>query len=234
MEETAVEPFPSPGTGVPLAGTRLLAVAPPLAPLLPDAGLRRGTVLAVAGGGGTTSLLASLVAGTMAEGSWVGVVGLPALGLEAASRLGLRLDHLALVPSPGAHWAEVVGTLVDSLDVVAVVPPGRCRPGDARRLAARARERGTVVVVVGSRASWSEPVDLRLEVGPSTWHGLGSGDGTLQRRSVTVRSFGRRAGARERRVRLWLPDPDGGAVPDEREALAPGPAREPAAGARAG
>jgi hypothetical protein len=233
VEEAAVEPSPSPGTGIPLAGTRLLPVSPSLAPLLPEGGLRRGGVVAVAGGGGSTSLLIALVAGAMAEGSWVGVVGLPALGLEAAWRLGLRLDHLALVPSPGAQWAEVVGALVDSVDVVAVVPPGRCRPGDARRLGARTRERGAVMVVVGGRsaAAWPEAVDLRLEVDTSTWHGLASGDGTLQRRSVTVRSFGRRAGARERRVRLWLPDPDGGAVPDPQETLhTPGPTGEPTLG----
>jgi hypothetical protein len=238
VEGAAVEPLPSPGVGVPLAGTRLLAVVPSLAPLLPEAGLRRGNVLAVTGGGGSTSLLVSLVAGAMAEGSWVGVVGLPALGLEAASRLGLRLDHLALIPSPGAQWTEVVGALVDSVDVVAVVPPGRCRPGDARRLVARTRERGAVMVVVGSRlaTAWPEPVDLQLEVDTSSWHGLASGDGTLQRRSVTVRSFGRRAGARERRVRLWLPDPDGGAAPDERETLPQtlGSTREPAVGVGAG
>jgi len=221
--EAAVEPSVPTGTGVPLAGTRLLPIAPVLAPLLPEPGLQRGTVLSVSGAGGAggaTSLLCALVAQAMAEGSWAAVVGLPALGLEAAARLGLRLDHLALVPDPGPHWAEVVGVLVDSLDVVAVVP-GRCRPADARRLAARARERGALLVVacpagVGGRGAgrWPEAVDLRLEVGGSRWDGLGTGDGTLRRRSVTVRSSGRRAAARERRVRLWLPSPDGRPEPD--------------------
>ena len=234
-----VEPCPSPGTGTPLAGARLLAVAPPLAGLLPDGGLRRGTVLSVSGAGGATSLLASLAARAMAEGSWVGVVGLPALGLEAAARLGLRLDHLALVPAPGADWVEVVAVLVDSVDVVLVAPPARCRPGDARRLAARARERGALLVVAcpslpGARPpGWPEPVDLRLEVGPSTWSGLGAGDGTLQRRAVTVRSTGRRAAARERRARLWLPTPDGGMGADDR--TVPGtPAVPPVVAVRAG
>jgi hypothetical protein len=214
-EAAAVEPLAPIGTGIPLAGARLLPIAPALAPLLPDPGLKRGTVLSVSGAGGATSLLCALVAQAMAEGSWAAVVGLPALGLEAAARLGLRLDHLALVPDPGAHWAEVVGVLVDSLDVVAVVP-GRCRPADAHRLAARARERGVLLVVacptaVGGRrvGPWPVAVDLRLEVGGCRWDGLGAGDGTLRRRSVTVRSSGRRAAARERRVRLWLPSPDG-------------------------
>ena len=234
-----VEPCPSPGTGAPLAGARLLAVAPPLADLLPDGGLRRGTVLSVSGTGGATSLLASLVARAMAEGSWVGVVGLPALGLEAAARLGLRLDHLALVPAPGTDWVEVVATLVDSVDLVVVAPPARCRPADARRLAARARERGALLVVAcpslpGARpTAWPEPVDLRLEAGAAAWSGLGAGDGTLQRRAVTVRSSGRRAAARERRARLWLPAPDGGMAPDDR--ADPGPrAAPPTAAVRAG
>jgi len=234
-----VEPCPSPGTGAPLAGARLLAVAPPLAGLLPDGGLRRGTVLSVSGTGGATSLLAALVARAMDEGSWVGVVGLPALGLEAAARLGLHLDHLALVPAPGAEWVEVVAVLVDSVDVVVVVCPARCRAGDARRLAARARERGALLVVAcpslpGIRPpAWPEPVDLHLEAGPAAWSGLGAGDGTLQRRAVTVRSSGRRAAARERRARLWLPAPDGGMTPDDRPD--PGPhAMPPAATVRVG
>ncbi len=234
-----VEPCLSPGTGAPLAGAGLLAVAPPLAGLLPDGGLRRGTVLSVSGAGGVTSLLASLAARAMDEGAWVGVVGLPALGLEAAARLGLHLDHLALVPVPGPDWAEVVAVLVDSVDVVVVTPPARCRPGDARRLAARARERGALLVVAcpslpGARPpAWPEPIDLRLEVGAAAWSGLGTGDGTLQRRTVTVRSSGRRAAARERRARLWLPLPDGGMGPDDR--ADPGPrAVPPAATVRAG
>jgi hypothetical protein len=214
VEEAAVESLVPSGTGVPLAGTRLLPVLPVLAPLLPDPGLRRGSVLSVSGAAGATSLLCCLVAAAMAEGSWAAAVGLPALGLEAAARLGVRLDHLALVPDPGGRWAEVVGVLVDSVDLVAVAPPGRCRPADARRLTARARERGAVMVVAGPAGRWPEAVDLRLEVGTPRWHGLGVGDGTLRQRSVTVRSSGRRAAARQRRVRLWLPAPDGGAGAD--------------------
>jgi hypothetical protein len=221
VEDATVEQLVPAGTGGPLAGTRLLPVAPVLAPLLPDTGLRRGTVLSVSGAGGATSLLCILLAQAMAEGSWVAVVGLPALGLEAAARLGLRLDHLALVPDPDTHWAEVVGILVDALDVVAVAP-GRCRPADARRLAARVRERGSLLVVASPAAvtgrsapRWPEPVDLQLEVGTARWHGLDAGDGTLQRRSVTVQSSGRRAAARQRRVRLWLPAPDGRSAPDD-------------------
>lgn len=216
MEDRAVVPFPLPIAGIPPASARLLPVPAALAPLLPEAGLRRGNVLVVDGtgnrNGGATSLLVALVSEAMLGGSWVGVVGLSSLGLEAAAWLGIRLDHLAMVPFPGSRWTEVVGTLVDSLDVVAVVPPDRYRPADARRLAARARERGTVVLVVsGDRRAvfWPEPVDLRLEVGPSTWHGLGSGNGTLERRAMTVRSFGRRAGAKERHVEIWLPDAHG-------------------------
>lgn len=210
-----------PGISTGRADTRLLAVDPALAGLLPDQALRRGSVLALSGPVGSTSFLFSLLARTVAEGSWAGVVGIPALGVEAAAGMGLRLDHLALVPDPGKRWLDVVAALLDVVDVVVISPPGRCRPPDARRLAARARERGAVLMVTepvatgGARPSirWPEVVDLRFEIDSCSWHGLDRGDGTLGCRQVVVRSSGRRGGARERVARLWLPAADGTLAP---------------------
>lgn len=192
---------------VSLAGQRLLPVLPGLAELLPGRGLRRGSTVAVAG---CPSLALALLAGPSAAGSWCAAVGLPSLGLVAAAELGVVLPRLALVPSPGREWATVVATLVDALDVVLVAPPTRgVRSADARRLAARCRERGAVMVVAGP---W-EGADLRLTVAEHRWEGLAQGSGHLRARRALVVVQGRGAASHPRRAWLWLPVEGGGVAP---------------------
>jgi hypothetical protein len=101
----------------------------------------------------------------------------------------------------------VTAALVDAVDIVLVQVPRRLRPADARRLAARARERGTVLIPVGQ--GWVEGADLRLSVASAEWWGLGQGYGHLQARSAEVVASGRGAANRHRRVRLWLPGVSG-------------------------
>ena len=190
---------------VALAEERLLPVLPTLSGLLPGGGLRRGSTVAVAGG---TSLALALLAGPSAAGSWAAVVGVPALGLVAAAEAGVAVDRLGLVPAPGTEWPAVVAALLDALDVVVVRVPDRAvRAADARRLAARARERGTVVVLAGrpAVAAWPEGPDLQLTLGDPGWEGLGPGHGHLQRRRVHLEVSGRREAARPRAADLWLP-----------------------------
>jgi hypothetical protein len=192
------------GPGTTLADERLLPVVPALRPLLPGQGLRRGTTVVVAR---SAALALALVAGASAAGSWVAAVGLPDLGIVAAAEAGVVLERLALVPAPGARaWPAVVAAFLDAVDVVLVRAPARLPPAQARRAAARARERGAVLVSLGP---WPEPADLRLAVTSSSWQGLGQGHGRLLARQVEVASTGRGAAARERRVLLWLPSPDG-------------------------
>jgi hypothetical protein len=192
---------------VALAHEQGLPVLPALADLVPGATLRRGSTLAVTGPGGATSLALALAAGPSAAGSWSVAVGFPDLGLAAAAELGLALDRLAVVASPDAStWPTVVATLVEAFDVVLVRPPARVRPADARRLVARTRERGAVLVQVGGSAL---PADLRFTVTQVEWHGLGAGYGHLAARQVEVAVDGRREASRPRRARLWLVDPDG-------------------------
>jgi hypothetical protein len=190
---------------VALAGEQLLPALPALQPLLPGRGLRRGTVVGVSG---SLTLALAVLAGPSQAGSWTAVVGLPGVGMLAASELGVDLSRCALVPTPGPTWPTVVAALLDALDVVAVAPPGaggRVRAADARRLSARARERGSVLVVVGA---WPEGPDVRLSVAPSggvAWDGLDCGHGALRRRSLSVVGSGRGAAARERRATVELP-----------------------------
>ena len=188
---------------VSLAGGRLLPVSPVLAGLLPGGGLRRGSTVAVVD---STSLALAMLAGPSAAGSWCAVVGVATLGLAAAAEAGVDPARLAVVPVPGRDWAAVVAALLDGLDVVAVRPPGRSvRAADARRLAARARERGAVLVPLGR---W-DGADVRLSVASSSWEGVEQGAGHLSARLVEVVAEGRGAAARPRRARLWLPSADG-------------------------
>lgn len=185
---------------VALAGEQVLPVLPALRGLWPGGGLRRGSTVAVAG---SRSLALAVLAGPSAAGSWCAAVGLPSLGLVAAAEVGVDLGHLALVADPGSDWAAVVAALLDALDVVLVGPPDRVRSGDHRRLVARARERGAVLVVAGA---W-EGADVRLTASDRQWTGLGLGHGHLQARRIEVVAEGRGAAARPRRAHLWLPAP---------------------------
>lgn len=166
---------------------------------------------------GSTAVLLALIAGASAAGSWCAAVGLPWLGAAAAAELGVALERLALVRHPGREWAGVVAAFLDGFDVVSVAVPARLRAGDARRLSARARERGAVLVAVGD---WPG-ADVRVRAGPSRWTGLGEGCGRLQSRYVPVAVEGRAAAARPRHGRLWLA---GGVLPE------PGPGPGPGLG----
>lgn len=190
---------------VTLTGEQRLPALPALADVLPGGGVRRGSVVALEGPG-TTSLLWALLAPATEAGSWAALVGLPGTGLLAAVGAGVALERVAVVAPPGRSWAGVLGALLDGFDLV-VAAPARIRPADARRLSARARERGTVVVLVGSGsvAAWPEGADLRLALTAPVWDGLGRGHGHLQRRRVHLEVSGRREAARPRSTELWLP-----------------------------
>ena len=121
-----------------------LPVLPALAGILPGGGLRPGTTVRVAGVG-ATSLALALMARASA-GSWCAAVGLTALGIVAATELGVDLDHLVVVPDPGERWPSVAAAAVDAFDVVLACPPPGVRP---HRLTARVRERDAVLIVVG-------------------------------------------------------------------------------------
>jgi hypothetical protein len=182
---------------------RFLPVAPQLARLMPGGGLRRGSTVAVAPGerAGATSLLLSLIATASATGAWCAVVGMPDLGMAAAAEAGIALSRFALVPRPGPDWVGVVGALLDGVDIVVVATPGPVRATVTGRLAARARQRGSVLVPHGR---W-DGVDLTLAVAGGDWQGLGWGQGRLRRRELDVTASGRGAATVTRRTRLALP-----------------------------
>lgn len=71
---------------------RVLPAVPEIAELFPwPGGIRRGATVAAVG---STSLLMTLPAGAMTQGSWAAVVGMPAFGGLAAADAGVPLDRL--------------------------------------------------------------------------------------------------------------------------------------------
>jgi hypothetical protein len=182
---------------------RVLPVLPELRSLFPAGGLRRGSTVAVHPG--HPSVMLALLVAASAAGSWCAVAGLPTLGAMAAAELGIALDRLALVPHPGPEWPAVVGALLDGFDLVVAAPPGPVAATLAGRLAARARQRGSVLV---PNAQWSG-ADVVLGSRGGGWEGLDQGHGRLRRRYLTITAHGRGAAARSREVTVWLPGNDG-------------------------
>jgi hypothetical protein len=113
----------------------------------------------------------------------------------------------------------VVGALLDGFDIVVAAPPGPLAPAVVRRLAARARQRGSVLVPVVSRHlgrigqaafvdAWPG-ADLMVESVHGTWEGLSAGRGRLRRRQTTIHVRGRGAAAVVRTATVWLPGTNG-------------------------
>lgn len=196
-----------PASATPDDAHRTLPVPAELRGLLPGRGLRRGSTVAVGTGprspSGGTSLVYALIAEASRAGSWCAVVGVPAFGAVAAADGGVALERLALVPNPGPEWATVVAALIDGVDVVvlAVPGPGAVASSVTARLAARARQRGSVLVPYGN---W-DGADLTLRVTRGRWEGLSAGRGRLRRREVTIVARGRGAATQPREITVWMP-----------------------------
>lgn len=201
-----------------LARERTLPVLPALSPLFAEAGLVRGQTVACVGTAAVSCALA-LAAGPTQAGSWVGVVGVPQVGVAAARHLGVVLERTVFVALPEAGSSserpDLIGALsalVDGVDLVIMARRlvASFSPSVLRRLQARAQSRGAVLLVIGDPGAVS--VDLRLSARAQSWQGIGSGHGHLRRRLVALELDGRRCG-RPRQHTVWLPG-DQGAVSD--------------------
>ena len=194
------------------ARTRLLPVAAPLVPLLPDGGLRRGTVVECTGEA-ALSLVLALAGRASAAGSWCGTVGIDDPGVVAAAGYGVDPGRLVVVRAAPATWALAAAELMGGLDLVVVRPPARARPGVVRRLADRARHHQGVLLVLGGPpgpSGWPGPRDVHLRVADPRWHGLDRGAGRLRARRVAVVALGHGAAVRPVERELWLPTATGG------------------------
>jgi hypothetical protein len=126
---------------------------------------------------------------------------MPEFGVEAAQHAGVDLDRLVLVPHPGDQWLAVTAAIADVMGIVVTRPPKRATDSNVARLAARLRQRGTTLLVLGP---WPQ-TEAMLSLSGSQWHGIGEGHGHLAAREVTVTVTSRTA-SRPRSARLWLPD----------------------------
>ena len=186
------------------AGFGPVPVAPALASLLPSSGLERGGVYACAGDA-PMSLLFSLVATATSVGSWLACVDVPRVGLMAAHEYGVALQRVMCV-STGGHtqsYAQVVGALVDGIDLVVVSSP-TCSAAETRRIVARAKASGSVLIILGRAGQFSP--DVVLSSSTTEWHFHTHASS----RTMSVQAHGRRVYS-QRALTVQLPAADGAA-----------------------
>ena len=186
------------------AGFGPIPVAPALASLLPSSGLERGGVYACAGDA-PMSLLFSLVATATSVGSWLACVDVPRVGLMAAHEYGVALQRVMCV-STGGHtqsYAQVVGALVDGIDLVVVSSP-TCSAAETRRIVARAKASGSVLIILGRAGQFSP--DVVLSSSTTEWHFHTHASS----RTMSVQAHGRRV-YNQRALTVQLPAADGAA-----------------------
>ena len=178
-----------------------------LSALFPLGGPSRGSSVSV-DGVGATSLVMSIVATPTRRGEWVALVGVDHWGWSAAVAAGVDPRQTIAVGQPEPRrWSSVMGALVDAFAIVVVDASRPVAAADIRRLDARCREHGTVVLrltPVGGRSRWPSSADVALSVADPRWEGAGEGYGHLSSRVVTVRAGGRRRGS-QRAVSMMLP-----------------------------
>lgn len=102
----------------------------------------------------------------------------------------------------------MTAALLDGVDLVVIAADGLVEDGTkgqamARRLAARARNRGAVLIPFGI-AGWWPAAELRLSATDRRWTGIGHGHGYFTRHDVTVTVQGRGSAARPIRAGLAL------------------------------
>ena len=193
------------------AQQRTIAVLPAFEELLPQAVMQRGSVVECVGSA-AVSLALALAAGPSLAGAWVGVAGLPQVGVAAAVELGVASERLVMVAEPvqrfdDGQWAEVLATMIDGFDVLLLGSGVRAvKAVTARRLVARLQSRGAVLLSIAPSGVFG--ADLRFEATDAVWQGLGNGHGVARGRRASVQLSGRRV-PRPRRAEMWLPTADG-------------------------
>ena len=175
--------------------------------MLPDPGLRRGRVVGCTGPA-AISLALALASRSVIVGSWLAVVGVPMLGVEATAEFGIPLSRLVVVEAPGgpATWSERVAAAADGFDIIVTRPPSGAERV-LRKVRTRLQARGVVMIVIGTSAP-SVSCDLEFSTTSVMWCGLRQGSGHLVARPATVRAGGRRM-QRPVERELWLPGHDG-------------------------
>jgi hypothetical protein len=194
-----------------LAHERTLPVAEAFTGLFAEGGLVRGRILTCTGLA-ATSLALALVAPVVEAGSWLAIVDLPTIGLDAASEFGLPLERVVAVNGDQSdvdtddrwaqRWPDVMAAAIDGFDVILARVPADVHPSAMRKVATRVQRRGAVVVLLGDPGPAT--CDGVLHTEPIGWIGVGDGHGHLQQRSIVVQASGRRMPGQCRRE-MMLP-----------------------------
>lgn len=202
------------------AAERSLPVLPAFIGLFPG-GMPRGATISVSGYA-APSLLLALLSGATVQGAWVAIAGWGELGWRAAAELGVELGRVVAVnPVSAPAWPNAMAALLDGFDIVLVASSMPASHSVVRRLAARARERGSILIHLAGAGSakqtdstkWQSLSDIAVCASAQSWEGLGAGSGRLRRRRVTIEATGRRVVGRRRSVEVWLPAEDGSVEP---------------------
>jgi hypothetical protein len=182
-----------------LSAGRMLPVAESLRGVLP--GLRRGSVVGV----GSRMVLHALIAEASVAGSWTVFAGVGSLGLAAAAEAGVVLARTAVIDGDGEQGLppDVLAAVIDAVDLVVIGPRARVSGDACRRLQARARERGAVLLISGRR-TWPGVTDLDVSVRRIEAVGVEHGAGHVHGVRAEIEVFGRGAAARPTRNWVWI------------------------------
>lgn len=204
---------------VSMAQERVLPFAPGLDGLL-EGGLRRGASVALEGESGVTSLALALCAQATSSGMWLGCLNTPSLGWASAVELGVDLRHVVVVDVEDHDMLDAMGVMVDVFDLVMCGDLSELPHSKVRKLLARAKERGCVLVTMGERSKtvlagwdmnqerlegWGEVPDSLVYVEGAMWTGLGVGHGRLGERRLAVRVKNRRGRVSSQPFEVLLP-----------------------------
>ena len=196
------EKEPTPIVATAQSTLRMLPVPAPIGDLLPRGGLARGTVVSV---GGAASVLIGLLATVTAAGGHVAVIGMPGLGLLAFHEQGGDLAKVALVPQPKDAAIDCAAILLEGFDVVVLgLAGGAVTPSRGRAVAARARSKGSLLIV--TEGQWDGP-DLRILSRVSGYTGLSAGRGRVTGVRLDVAAVGK--GFQQRTGSLEIRDESG-------------------------
>lgn len=193
---------PTPIVATAQSTLRMLPVPEPIGDLLPRGGLARGTVVSV---DGAASVLIGLLATVTAAGGHVAVIGMPGLGLLAFHEQGGDLAKVALVPQPKDAAIDCAAILLEGFDVVVLgLSGGAVTPSRGRAVAARARSKGSLLIV--TEGQWDGP-DLRISSRVAGYTGLSAGRGRVTGVRLDIAAAGK--GFQQRTGTLEIRDESG-------------------------
>lgn len=204
-----------------LAAEQVLPVPDVFEPLLPGTGLQRGWITRVEGDPSARALAWAMLGEVTTSGGWIAAVNISGISLAAAREVGVAIERVLVVTSPNdSTWSATVGALIGSVDVVMFgTPQRRVAPSEHRRMASRARERGSVLMELATSSTTSTTTrgryssqleyDISFVARPVEWEGLGEGHGCLRSRALDVEVSGRRIGGGSRQAQFELPAVDG-------------------------